>query len=461
MQKATLSLEHALGDSRVMGPGEAIAAYARDDSETSVPPPDLVVLAESWSDVVQTLAIAEKLRVPVTPRAGGTGRTGGAVPLAGGIVLCTRGMDQIVDIDRREGTAVVGPGVILGDFHAAVEAEGLFYPPDPNSWESCCLGGNVAENAAGPRAFKYGPTRDYVLGMKAALMGGQELFLGKRTVKGVTGYDLTSLVVGSEGTLALIGDIHLRLIAAPPAVMTLVALFDNVGKAALAASEITARGVRPRCIELLDAGTLEALRAAGNAVNPRAEALLLMDVDGDDTACERDAERVADAADSIGTIEVLVAQSAAHRDRLWAARRQMSGAVRKMARHKLSEDIVVPRQKIAELLTRVQRSCENFGTRSVSYGHAGDGNLHVNFLWDTDNERPAVSQSIEQLFVDVLELGGTLSGEHGIGVLKAPYLGLEQSDALIGLQKQLKSMFDPHSLLNPGKIFQPNRHGNC
>ena len=423
--------------------------------------PDAVVLAENADDILAALRVAREAGVPITPRSGGTGKTGGSVPVAGGIVLSTLGMNQIVEIDRREGIAVVQPGVILEHLQNAVEAEGWFYPPDPNSQATCALGGNVAENAGGPRAFKYGVTRDYVLGMDAFLIGGQRIRVGRRTSKGVTGYDVTGLLVGSEGTLSVFGDITLQLIPKPERVMTLMTLFANVRQAGAGVQEVIARGLQPRCIELLDATTLEAMRSAGNAIDARAGAMLIMDVDGDEASCERQAERISDACEAAQVLEVLVAQDEAQREKLWAARRQMSHAIRKLTKKKLSEDVVVPRMQIGELLERVARTSEQLGVRSLTYGHAGDGNLHCNFLWNEDHEYPAVERAIDQLFHDVIDLRGTLSGEHGIGVLKASYLPLEQGADLITLQRDLKRVFDPENLLNPGKIFPAFGHRAC
>ncbi|MEI9952820.1 MAG: FAD-linked oxidase C-terminal domain-containing protein [Pseudomonadota bacterium] len=459
--KARSLLERALGPSKVLTEHDACERFVRDESEAVGVVPDAVVLAENAEDILAALRVAREAEVPITPRSGGTGRTGGSVPVAGGIVLSTLGMKSIVEIDRREGIAVVEPGVILQDLHAAVEAEGWFYPPDPNSQASCALGGNVAENAGGPRAFKYGVTRDYVLGMDAFLIGGQRLRVGRRTMKGVTGYDVTGLLVGSEGTLSVFGDITLQLIPKPESVMTLLTLFSNVKQACAAVQEIILRGLVPRCIEFLDATTLEAMRGAGNAIDARAGAMLILEVDGDEAACERQAERVADACATAQVLDVLVAQDTAQREKLWAARRQMSHAVRKLTKKKLSEDVVVPRMQIGELLDRVARTSEQTGVRTLSYGHAGDGNLHCNYLWNEDDELPAVERAIEQLFRDVVELRGTLSGEHGIGVLKAPYLALEQAPELITLQRDLKRVFDPQNLLNPGKIFPAGGHRAC
>jgi glycolate oxidase len=461
-EKARRLLDQALGPSKVVTGEEACAAFASDESEAQGVAPDAVVLAETADDILAALRVAREAEVPLTPRAAGTGRTGGAVPVAGGIVLSTLGMKSIKEIDRRDGLAVVEPGVVLADLHAAVEAEGWFYPPDPNSLADCCLGGNVAENAGGPRALKYGVTRDWVLGVEAFLIGGQRIRAGRRTTKGVTGYDVTGLLVGSEGTLAVFGDVTLQLMPKPEHVMTLMVLFSDVRAAGSAVEAAVAAGLLPRCIELLDGPTLEAMRRAGNAIDARAGAMLLVEFDGNETACETDAERFGNACDAAGALEVLVAQDAAQRARLWSARREMSRAVRKLSRKKLSEDVVVPRHAIGALLEHVAVLGERERVRHLTYGHAGDGNLHVNFLWDDDEtELPGVVRAIEGLFREVIRLGGTLSGEHGIGVLKAPYLPLEQAPELIRLQEDLKRVFDPKGLLNPGKIFPASPHRAC
>lgn len=462
VDRCLAELHRRLGPSKVLTSAESCEVFGHDDSEAEPRSPQGVVLASRPEDVAVTLELAEQLEVPVTPRGGGTGRVGGAIPVAGGIVLSTVGMNSIVEIDRAEQLAVVQPGVILADLHAAVEAEGLFYPPDPNSLSSCVIGGNVATNAGGPRAFKYGSTRNYVLGLDATLMGGRRIFVGRRTRKGVTGYDMTALMVGSEGTLGVVQDITLRLVPKPETTMTLLALFSDVRHSGSTVERIIAAGVVPRCIELLDSGTLRAMREAGNAINPSAGAMLLMEVDGSEGETERDALRISDLCEQARALELLVAQDASQRDRLWAARREMSGAVRRMSKRKISEDVVVPRQSISELLERVERVGTELAIRTVTYGHAGDGNLHVNFLWDDDEEIPRVEQAIDRLFRDVVDLRGTLSGEHGIGLSKAPYLHYEQSETVMELGRQLKGVFDPKGLLNPGKIYSGRAgHGAC
>lgn len=461
VERAKILLDRRLGPSKVLTSAESCERFSRDESEAEGYPPDAVVLAESADDVRVTLEIAAQTEVPVTPRAAGTGRTGGAVPLCGGIVLATGAMRRIVEVNADDMLAVVQPGVVLADLHAEVESQGLFYPPDPNSLDNCAIGGNVAENAGGPRALKYGVTREYVLGLDAVLMGGTCLRVGRRTIKGVAGYDMTALLVGSEGTLGVITEVTLKLIPKPETVMTVLALFSDVRAAARTVPAMLCRRVVPRCVEMVDAGALAAIRSQAVAIDERASAFLLIEVDGDEAACERDLERVSDACDETGALDVLAAQSTSQRSRLWAARRELSPAIRKMARNKLAEDVVVPRSRIADLLKEVERMSESLRIRTISYGHAGDGNLHVNFLWDNDDEVERVKLGIEKLFATVIEMRGTISGEHGIGVLKAPYLHMEQSAELIETQRQVKAVFDPRGLLNPGKIFARSGHGAC
>jgi glycolate oxidase len=461
VERAKIELDRALGTSKLLLSEDACRTYAADDSDVAAPPADVVVVAETAKDIEETLRVAERHGVPVTPRAGGSGRTGGAVPAAGGIVLATHALNQVKEIDPIDMLAVVQPGVVTGAFHAMCEKEGLFYPPDPNSLDMCMIGGNVAENAGGPRAFKYGVTREYVLGLGVCLMGGRSLSVGRRTVKGVTGYDLTALFVGSEGTLGVFSEITLRLVRKPPEIATLLALFTDIHACSGAVARVLGRGLRPRCLELLDAPTLDAVRGQVS-IDPRAGAMLLCEVDGDGAAVESEATRLGEALSAgPGVVDVLAAQDPAQRARLWAGRRALSHATRKLARHKLSEDVVVPRSKISELLRRVDAIGEENRTRHLTYGHAGDGNLHVNFLWDDESQRHNVDLSLLQLMRATIELGGTLSGEHGIGVTKAEYLPLEQSRELVELQRSVKRVFDPKELLNPGKIFPAVGHKAC
>ncbi|MBW2464928.1 MAG: FAD-binding protein, partial [Deltaproteobacteria bacterium] len=385
---------------------------------------------------------------------------------AGGILLSLAQMDSIRTIDPRDMVAVVGPGAVTGAVHEAADEAGLFYAPDPNSADSCTIGGNVATNAAGPRTFKYGVTRDHVLGLEVVTGTGEILRVGRQTRKGVTGYDLTALMVGSEGTLGIVTEATVRLLPRPEAVATLLVLFEDESQIPRAVLAMATAGAAPRCVELLDALTLDVLRPDAKVPIPTsAKAMLIVEVDGDAGDLDRMLQRTGEVLMDQGASDVLVARSGSDRDRLWAARRQMSVSVRRLANHKLSEDVVVPPARLPELLGAVREIGERQELQMPAYGHAGDGNLHVNFLWDDDEERRRVDAGIVELFERVVGLGGTLSGEHGLGLTKAPYLGLEQSDAVIRVQRQIKDVFDPAGILNPGKMFpvpgKAPRHGDC
>ncbi|MET0341677.1 MAG: FAD-linked oxidase C-terminal domain-containing protein [Polyangiales bacterium] len=462
--RALAEFEQRARGALVMTDPEVCERYAGDESEAPPHTPDAVVRARSEDDVVALLSACFRHQVPVTPRAGGTGRTGGAVPVEGGIVLTFEGMNTLEEVHRGDLVAVVRPGLVLGHLHDAVEAEGLFYGPDPNSLASCALGGNLAENAGGPRALKYGATRDWTLGLDVVTADGTRLALGKRTSKGVTGYDLTSLVVGSEGTLAVITRATMKLLPKPESVATLLALLPDTHTSERAMHALVALRIVPRCLELLDDDTLTLVRPSLNfSIPERSHAALLLEVDGPEAACATDLERAGNAMLDAGALDVLVARHGGDRERLWAARRALSPAMRASAPHKLAEDVVVPRSRIAALLEARDRIRDQHDIRMPIYGHAGDGNLHVNFLWAHPDEAPRAHAAIEAMFREVVQLGGTLTGEHGVGVLKAPYLHLEQSPALIAWQQRIKQTFDPRGILNPGKIFSPtaSTHRAC
>jgi glycolate oxidase len=453
-ERALCELSPQLGSEQILTDPDVLQSYARDESETEPSPPEAVIRVRSSAQVVSVMRAASKHGAFVTPRAGGTGRTGGAVPVRGGIVLAFEGMNQIEEVHRGDLVTVVQPGVVLKTLHDAVEAEGFFYGPDPNSLSTCALGGNLAENAGGPRAFKYGVTRDWTLGLEVVTADGTLLTLGKRSVKGVTGYDLAALVVGSEGTLAVITKATLKLVPLPERVVTLLALLPDVRVAGEAVSGLFARGVVPRCLELMDAYTLNLVRSGVAFTIPEnAGAALLLELDGSEALCEALLELAGNVMLEAGALDVAVARHGGERERLWAARRELSHALRRTSRFKLAEDVVVPRSQIPALLEVCARLSERYGVPMPTYGHAGDGNLHVNFLWSDPAHEARVHQAIEALFREVVQLGGTLSGEHGIGVLKAPYLGIEQSPELIALQQRIKATFDPQGILNPGKIF--------
>ena len=461
LERATIEVARRLPSGAVLTDRTSRESYCRDESEAEPVVPCAVVIARTTREVADVMQLAYEHEVPVTPRAGATGRTGGAVPRRAGWVLALEGFGGIDEVSGEDAISVVRPGTTLAEVHAAVEREGWFYPPDPNSVATCTIGGNIAENAGGPRGFKYGMTGDYVLGVEAVLADGTVVQLGKRTKKGVTGYDLTSLVVGSEGTLAIVTRATLRLVPAPERVATLLAWFDDEGDVAPAITACLRAGVTPRCLELLDAVTLDAMRDAVR-VPDTARAMLLVEVDGDVKRAGVQAQMLGSVLEGARAFPVEVADDRAQRDELWAARREMSRTLRARARNKLSEDVVAPRSKIGELLRRVRGISERSRIVMPTYGHAGDGNLHVNFLWNTPDEKPRVDAAIAELFENVIALRGTLSGEHGIGVLKAPFLSLEQSPELIALQRRIKAQFDRKGILNPGKIFSDAKfHGPC
>lgn len=454
LDRCRLDLDRALGASKLLVDPDLCEPYGRDESEAEAVTPAAVVRATTVDDLRATLAICHAREVPVVPRGAGTGRTGGAATLRPGVVIDATGMNRVLELDRANQLAVVEPGVVTGALHAMVEAAGMFYPPDPNSAEWCCLGGNVAENAAGPRAFKYGVTRDWVLGLDAVVMGGEVLRVGRRTTKGVAGYDLTALMVGSEGTLAVFSSITLRLTAKPAEERLVRACFATAVDAGRAVAAIVARGLRARCVEVLDRICCDVVRAGGVDVPDGAGAMLLIEVDGDHPAAvDALTDRVGEACLEVGALDVQEGSDRMEREALWAARRVMSRSLRARARRKLSEDVVVPRSEVPALLDRVAGISAREGVEMPTYGHAGDGNLHVNLLWNEPEEKPAVDRAIASLMRATLDLGGTITGEHGVGVMKRDFLAWEQSAAVIAAQRAVKAVFDPKGLLNPGKVF--------
>jgi glycolate oxidase len=447
---------------RVVGPD-----HVRRDAETRLAygtdalkrghPADLVVMPGSADEIAVIARLCHEMRVPLVPRGAGTGYTGGAVPLLGGLVLSLERLNRILDIDDENLLAVVEPGVITGDLQAAVEARGLFYPPDPQSLKESSLGGNIAECAGGPRAFKYGVTRRYVLGLEAVLPTGEIVRTGSKAVKNVVGYDLTQLLVGSEGTLAIVTKITLRLMPKPPAVATLRACFADVPSAARAVSALIRRRIVPVTLEIIDEDSLDAVASyVGARLAPAGTgALLLVEVDGIAEAVAAEVAEVEAGCRDVGALEVLVARTQEERDQLWRVRRELSYALRPIAPQKINNDVVVPRGRVPELFTLVERLRATYRLRIPCFGHAGDGNIHVNIMIDPANpdEVSRAGDALGELFAGVVALEGSISGEHGIGFSKAPYLGLELSEDVINLMKRVKQAFDPHGILNPGKIF--------
>jgi glycolate oxidase len=451
------ALAAIVGAEHILTSPEERWTYAYD-ATAEAHAPEAVVFPGSAAEISRILKLANEHRFPVTPRGAGTGRSGGAVPIQGGLVLVLTRLNRILEINRRDMVAVVEPGVILGRLKAAVEAEGLYYPPDPASADFCTIGGNVAECAGGAVAVQYGVTRDYVLGLEVVLPTGEIIEAGTRTMKGVVGYDLTRLFLGSEGTLGVISRVVLRLVAKPAARQTLAAGFGTLAAAAETVTRILTSGLAPTALEFMDHVTLGCVRELlPFEVPPGAAALLLSAVDGHPRDVEARAQALARFCREQGARPVLRARTPAEAEQLWRARKVISPALLKVKPQKVSEDVAVPLGAIPALISGLEEISRRRGLIIPCYGHAGDGNIHVNVLYDRGlpAERQAVGPAVQEIFALTRELNGTLSGEHGIGLTKAPYLGMELSEAAIALQRRLKRAFDPHNLMNPGKIFPP------
>ena len=420
--------------------------------------PDAVVLPADTKEVAAVVGLCARHRVPIVPRGAGTGYTGGAVPTQGGIVLSLERMNRILEIDEANLIAVVEPHVVTGDLQAAVERVGLFYPPDPASLKESVIAGNVAECAGGPRAFKYGTTKQYVLGLEVVLPTGEVIRTGGKVVKNVVGYDLTHLIVGSEGTLGVITQVVLRLVPKPPVQSTLRATFTDVESAVQAVINVIRARVVPAAVELIDGDSLEAVAQylQVRSLAPQGTAaMLLLEVDGVPPAVEEEAGRVEEACRDAGATEVLRARDEEERQELWRVRRELSRSLKMITPLKYNHDVVVPKGRIPELFALVREIRDEFNLRIPCFGHAGDGNIHVNIMVDPNNQAEIARARVAErrLFAGVVSLEGSISGEHGIGFAKAPFLGLELSPEAIALMKRVKRAFDPHDILNPGKIF--------
>ena len=453
------ALRKIAGEANVLFGGEALEPYAHDETVGLRADPEVVVKVTSAEQVSQVLMLAQQERIPVTPRGAGYGLSGGAVAVRGGIVLSTEKMNRILEIDHENLMVTVEPGVITGDIHRAVEAEGLFYPPDPASLDSCTIGGNVAEGAGGPRAVKYGITKDYVTGLEAVLPSGQIVTMGGKLVKNVTGYSLIQLLIGSEGTLAVVTKIILRLLPLPKVQVDLLVPFDDFQAAADTVSAIIAHRILPTTMEFMEQDSMLAVERLLQKPVPFSDAAahLLIQLDGNlQEAVEADMEIVGNLCLEHGARDVLVAQDRPTRERLWEARRMIIDALNQESPVNHMEDVVVPRAELPRLLKGIKEIAERRGVRIVSFGHAGDGNVHVNVLKDQiddelwDGLMPAVTEETYRLS---LSLGGTITGEHGIGATRRRYLRLALDEAQIDLMRQIRAAFDPNRILNPDKIF--------
>ena len=450
-------LRDLVGEAFAVDDDDVLQRFSADETPNLTPSrPDVVVRPGTVDDVQRVMQLCAANNVFVTPRGAGSGKSGGCVPVFGGVVMALDRLNTITTIDKDDQIARVQPGVILQPFQEAVEAEGMFYPPDPASLSWCTLGGNVACNAGGPRALKYGVTGGYVLGVEVVLPTGEKIRTGKNTTKGVAGYDVTSLMVGSEGTLGIITGITLKLLPNPRFVQTALAIFPDTGPAVRAVSAILARGILPRTLEYMDRDSIEAVKVMSPPYRfpAGAGAALILETDGDSEQGTLDALAIClDVCSEHGAVDAILAQDARQRRDIWTSRRLLSEATRKIKKHKVSEDIVIPRSKIPEMVTRTGLLGEKHGLSTCSFGHAGDGNLHTQILFDDKSELPRVEALLDDLFDVVLALGGTITGEHGVGLSKKKYLPKELGSDMLALQQRLKDSFDPKGLLTPGKVL--------
>ncbi len=450
------ALRSLVGAEHVLTDPEQLVPYGHDESDLGDFPPQVVVRVGSASEVSAILRLCGDQGVPVTPSAARSGKSGGSLPVHGGLSLSVERLNRILAIRKEDLTGTVQAGVITGDYMKAVEAQGLFYPPDPASLAFCTLGGNVAENAGGPRALKYGVTREYILGLEVVLPTGEILRTGKRTIKGVAGYDITALIVGSEGMLGVVTEITTKLLPLPREVQTGLCLFKDSGAASRAVSAVLAAGVLPRALEFIDDVAIAASAAAKAPFQfpPSCGAAVLVEVDGNvPEACSREIERVGEICQREGAIDVLLAQSESQRRDIWETRRRVSINLKALHPLKISEDIAVPRSRIPDMVAEIRAIGGKLGLQVSCYGHAGDGNLHANVLYDRPEERPRVDEAVGDMLRAAIGMGGTITGEHGVGLAKKEFLELEQGPDLIALQRRLKALFDPKGILNPGKMF--------
>lgn len=455
MHKAVITEIAALvGKEGILTAPEECMCYSYDATNQKFLP-EAVAFPRTAEQIARIMHCANRYRVPVIPRGAGSGFAGGSLPVEGGIVLALTRMNRIIKIEPENLTATVEPGVVTGAFQQAVERLGLFYPPDPASLKFSTMGGNVAVCAGGPRCVKYGVTKNYVLGLEVVLPTGELIRTGVQTLKGVAGYDLTALFVGSEGTLGIITAITVKLIPLPPAKKCMLAVFPHIDDATLTVSAIIQARITPATLEFIDQAAIRCVEEYLKIGLPAdAEALLLIEVDGDSEAVTRQSEQIREICLQQGAREVTIAHSREEEERLWKARRSISPALLKLNPHKINEDITVPISQIPEIIRRINKIAQKYQLINVNFGHAGDGNIHTNLMINRDNaeELSRAHQAVREIFEATLERGGTISGEHGIGITKAPYLKMEIGDKNRELMQQIKNLLDPNHILNPGKL---------
>ena len=456
MHKVAADLTRLLGSERVLWEAEHLATYGFDGTATLYAEAGCVVLPKTTAEVIQVVRYAAQNKIPVVTRGSGTGLSGGSVPVHGCIVLCLVQMDRVLELDQKNLTIHVESGVVTQKVTELADAAGLLYPPDPGSMKISTIGGNVAENSGGLRGLKYGVTRDYVMGLEVVLANGETGSFGNKCVKDVAGYSMKDVFIGSEGTLGIITKVLLQLVPKPRAKKTLLATFSQMDAAAETVSAIIAAKIIPCTLEFLDRITIKCVEEYAHVGLPLdAEAILLMETDGHPVVVEEEAQQMAEIARNHGAVAVQLAQSEEEAVRLTTARRVAFSALARVSPTTILEDATVPRSELANMIRFIQQTAAKYEVTVGTFGHMGDGNLHPTFLTNEKNaaEMARVEKAMEEIFDRAVRLGGTITGEHGVGLAKKAFLPKAIGDASLGLMRQLKRTLDPDNLLNPGKIF--------
>jgi glycolate oxidase subunit GlcD len=452
-------ISDTIGDVCIVADPDEIEPYSTDASGLSYPP-ELVVRVRETAQIQGLMKLANEYRFPIIPRGGGSGLAGGCLPVLGGVVLSLEKLNRIISIDTKNLVAQVQPGTITKILRDAVRQKGLFFPPDPAGMDQSTIGGNAATNAGGPSCVKYGTTKDYILGLEAVLPSGRMIKTGTRTRKGVVGYDMTHLLIGSEGTLGIITGLILRLIPLPAAVAGITAVFAQLPTAMEAVTDILNRGLLPSAMEFMDAKCLSLVKEILPFQVPgKKSALLIIEVDGDPEQTRREINRLEMILKEIGATHVLPAFSEKDRQHIWDVRRQVSLKIHENCAVYIPEDVVVPIGKIPVLVAELPKFEAEYGLKIYAFGHSGDGNIHLNITTQNRDNIKRVERGVRDILARVIQMGGTISGEHGIGLAKKQYLSMELSAENIRLQTEIKKVFDPNMILNPGKIF-PNEDFN-
>ncbi|SEQ68174.1 glycolate oxidase subunit GlcD [Piscibacillus halophilus] len=450
------SLIEIVGESHVECSEAGLMAYSFDATPNFQSKPDVVVSPANTEEISQIVKLCEKHQVPIVPRGSGTNLAAGTTPTQGGVVILFNRLDQIIEIDEENLTITVQPGVITKTICDTVEAKGLFYPPDPSSMKISTIGGNINENSGGLRGLKYGVTKDYILALEVVLPNGEVIRTGGKLAKDVAGYDLTKLLVGSEGTLGIVTEATLKLIPKPETKQTLLAIYESIDQASQTVSSIIANKMTPATLEFMDQPTIHAVEEYSHLGLPtQAEAVLLIEQDGPHSVVSEDIEQIALLCRKEGAIDVKIANTEEEANRLREGRRAALSAIARLSPTTILEDATVPRSEIAPMVRQINRIAEKYNVRIATFGHAGDGNLHPTCMTDARNqeEMERVEKAFEEIFAYAIEFGGTITGEHGVGEMKSPYLAWKVGDAGLEIMKNIKAAFDPHNIMNPRKMF--------